>query len=335
MFSDLLIDRCLRFVFDLLLPIVVGYLLVRRTSSAISSPTHAETKASTAHLQARLDRVMWGNIYFLTPVLTCLAFWSKDLRVQDLWLPAIGLLQQGLPLALGWWRSHKFDNPSDRGSYLIASAFANRSVVGIISVWILYGQSGYAAARWVMVAGPFVFYFIGFALARHYHSLDQGRQPSFSLRALLFRKNQLPLLGIVVGITLNLLDTPRHEFLDRAFDPLVHVSAWLFMVPIGASLDFGEMRRYLKPVSDLLAIRFVITPLVCLAVVLALGMQGESFGVVMVLALTPASIGAVILTRLYKLNVHVAAAAYVLTLIVYFVLIFPLILLLSGLGNSS
>ncbi len=335
MFSDVLIERGLRFVFDLLLPIAVGYLLVRRTSPATSSLTHAETRASTAHLQARLDRVMWANIYFLTPVLTCLAFWSKDLRVQDLWLPAIGLVQQALPLALGWWRSHKFDNPSDRGSYLISSAFANRSVVGIISVWILYGQSGYATARWVMLAGPFVFYFFGFTLARHYRSLDQGRRPSFSLRDLLFRKNQLPLLGIAAGITLNLLDAPRHEFLDEAFDPLVHVSAWLFMVPIGASLDFGEMRRYLKPVSDLLAIRFVITPLVCLGVVLALGMKEESFGVVMVLALTPASIGAVILTRLYKLNVHVAAAAYVLTLVVYFALVFPLILLLSGLGNSS
>jgi len=185
-----------------------------------------------------------------------------------------------------------------------------------------------------MVAGPFVFYFFGFTLARHYRTLDQGRPTSFSLGNLLFRKHQLPLLGIAIGISLNLLDVPRHMFLDRMFDPLVHVSAWLFMVPIGASFDFGEMRRYLKPVSDLLVIRFVITPLACLALVSALGVRGESFGVAMVLAFAPASIGAVILTRLHKLNVHVAAAAYVLTLIVYFALIFPLILLLSGEVNS-
>jgi predicted permease len=180
-----------------------------------------------------------------------------------------------------------------------------------------------------MLAGPFVFYLIGFALGRHYRSLHEGRQPSFSLRGLLFQKNQLPLLGIAVGIVLNLLGVPRHVLLDDAFDPLVHVSAWLFMVPIGASLDFGEMRRYVRPVSDLLVIRFVITPLACLAIVLSVGLTGESFGVVMLLAFTPASVGAVILTRLYRLNVHIAAAAYVLTLTVYFAAIFPLIVLLS------
>jgi predicted permease len=326
MFSPVLIERCLRFVFDLLLPVAVGYLLVKRAGA---SSARQGTTRNVDLLQARLDRVMWTNIYFLTPVLTCLAFWSKDLGVQDLWLPVVGLVQQALPLALGWWRSHKFDNPSDRGSYLISSAFANRSVVGIISVWILYGQGGYAAARWVMLAGPFIFYFIGFALGRHYRSLHEGRQPSFSLRGLLFQKNQLPLLGIAVGIALNLLEVPRHALLDDVFDPLVHISAWMFMIPIGASLNFGEMRRYVRPVSDLLLIRFVITPLACLAIVLFVGMTGESFGVVMVLAFTPASVGAVILTRLYKLNIHIAAAAYVLTLTVYFAVIFPLIVLLS------
>jgi predicted permease len=335
MFLNLLIERCLRFVVDLLLPVAIGYVLVGRTSSVVSSVANAATTAPVLRLQARLDRVMWANIYCLTPVLTCLAFWSKDLQVQDIWLPVMGLVQQVVPLALGWWRSRKFDNPADRGSYLISSAFANRSVVGIISVWILYGQDGYATARWVMLAGPFVFYFFGFALARHFRSLDRGQQPSFSMRGLLFQKNQLPLLGIAAGIALNMLGVPRHAVLDRMFDPLVHISAWLFMVPIGASLDFGEMRRYLKPVSDLLVIRFVITPVICLALVAVLGMRGEAFGVVMVLAFTPASIGAVILTRLYKLNVHVAAAAYVVTLFVYFALIFPLILLVSGLSGAS
>lgn len=331
MFSSVLIERCLRFIFDLLLPVVVGYALVRRADAASAALPASE---ATRNLQSRLDRVMWANIYFLTPVLTCLAFWSKDLSVSDLWLPVLGLVQQALPLALGWWRSHKFESPLDRGSYLISSAFANRSVVGIISVWIIYGQAGYAAARWVMLAGPFVFYFFGFAIARHYRSLGEGQQVSFSLRGLLFQKNQLPLLGIAIGIALNLMGAPRHAMFDKAFDPLVHLSAWMFMVPIGASLNFAEMRRYVRPVSDLLAIRFVITPLACLALAMAIGMAGEEFGVVMILAFTPASVGAVILTRLYKLNIHIAAAAYVLTLIVYFAVIFPAILLVSGMLSS-
>ena len=233
-------------------------------------------------------------------------------------------------MALGWWRSWKFDAPADRGSYLIATAFANRSVVGIISVWILYGQSGYATARWVMLAGPFVFYFFGFALAGHYRSLQDGKQQSASLWGLLIGKHQLPLLGILAGIALNAFGVTRSQLFDTAFDPLVHLSAWLFMVPIGASLDFGEMRRYVKPVADLLLIRFLVTPLICLVAVFALGLRGEYFGVVMVLALAPASVGGVILTRLYKLNVHITAAAYVLTVTFYFLFVFPLILVIDA-----
>ena len=273
---------------------------------------------------------MWSNIYFFTPFLTCIAFWKKDLTLRDAWLPLLGLLQQALPMALGWWRSFKFESPTDRGSYLISSAFANRSVVGVISVWILFGQSGYATARWVMLVGPFVFYFFGFALAGHYKSMEGGEGKTMSLRGLLVGKHQLPLLGILLGIALNAFSIERAAIFDQVFDPLVHVSAWMFMVPIGASLDFGEMRRYLTSVLDLLAIRFLVTPIVCLIAAWAIGLTGESFSVLMMLSVTPASVGAVILTRLYKLNVHIAAAAYVLTITFYFFIVFPLILLVDA-----
>ena len=145
---------------------------------------------------------------------------------------------------------------------------------------------------------------------------------------MLLNKTQLPLVGIVVGGVLNYTGVDRTELLDGVFRGLIHVVAWTFLVPIGASADFGKMRRYWRDVADLVPLKFVVIPLLLYALSYVAGLGEVALGTVVVCAATPTAINAVMTAKLHDLNQHVVMAAFVLTTAVYLFFVFPALLFL-------
>ena len=307
---------------DLVAPVAVGYALRRRT-----------------RLSPRFfDRVMVFNLVALVTTLSALSFWKISLKPEFIWLPILGVVMQIVPGVVSLFRvKGRYDCPLDQGSYILSMMLSNRGLAGVVTLYILLGpkkgEDAYACSRLVMFLAPFVTYLFCFPLAASFSEKGRGavRGRASWLRIMLSWR-QIPLLGVAAGVVLNQTGWPRPEFLTPVFTAFVHVAAWMFLVPVGYSVDFSAIRRCSHDWVGLCAIKFVVAPLVIYALARLLGIEGVALTTVVVLACAPTAINAVIVARLCRLNLHVATGAFILTMVVYILVVAPLILLFLGRG---
>ncbi len=306
------VAKLLQFAVDLLLPLAVGYFALRRL------PGH----------QRVADVLLRLGMLGCAPLLALVSVWKMQLTWELLWLPVLGVLMQVLPGAVGFYRvKRKFADPLEQGAYVVSVMLSNRGVVGAITIAVLFGEQGYAWANLIMLLAPVVVYSFCFPLAQHYHQRSHGdagrRKPWWSL---VLTVNQAPTLGLLIGALLNVTHTARPAWGDAAFVPLVHAFAWLCVLPIGMTLDGGQVRRYLPHTVDQLWLKFLFTPLLVGALAYAVGLRGGVLATTVILACSPTAINAVIVARFNRINADFAMASVLVTTMVYLVLLPALLL---------
>ena len=310
--------KVLLFFVDLVFPLCAGY----------AAGTRPEVSSKL------LDRVMRWAIWTVMPVLALLSLWKVQLSWKLAWLPLLGVLMQVIAGLVGWLRVRaKPHGALGSGSYMLATLLSNRGILGALAVFILLGEEGYGYSRLVVLFAAPMLFGVYYPVARYFrlnYLAEEGEE--VSILSALFHRNQMPVLGVAGGLLLNVFGVPRPEFLGYVFQAVVHLSAWAFLVPVGASMDFGEMRAHWRHVVDVLPVKFVLTPLGVWAAAWALGVDGMALSVVVLLAASPTAINAVVTAKLFRLNHHVAAAAFVLTTGFYLVVVFPCVLVLWSLG---
>jgi len=77
-------------------------------------------------------------------------------------------------------------------------------------------------------------------------------------------------------------------------------------------------------IFDLIPIKFIVTPLISYLVVCQLIQDPVLRQTVFLLSLMPTAINAVVTARLYGLNIHITAAAFILTTVAFLVAVYPL-----------
>lgn len=301
------------FIFDLIFPLIVGYILRRRSDN----------------YEPLTNRLMLLNLYFLFPLAGLLSFWVIRLEASLIFLPLAGVLMQTLAGFLGYQRVKKFSDPLERGSYLLACILSNRGVIGSLSVFFILGETGYALARLAIVLESVVLYSFCFPLSSYYYRKNGSvNNTDISLKTIFLNKSQIPLAGLILGFFLAILQIPRPRFFAELFNILVHVSAWFALIPVGYSIDFIKINNYLKKVWDVVAIKFLATPVVVLLITIPLMNNNLNiFVTLMVLAFAPTGINAVVTAKIHKLNIHVAMGAFILTTVVYLLIVYPLVFL--------
>jgi hypothetical protein len=223
--------------------------------------------------------------------------------------------------------NRKYDEPLDKGGFILGAMLSNRGVIGILTVFAIYGETGYALVQIIMLTSPLIVQLFCFPLAEHYYqSHYQQERKRTPLLALFLNRRQMPLIGIVLGIGLNLSGVFRPAALGEIFPYLVHISAWLFVIPVGYSLVFRELRNHWKNTLDVFWIKFLATPLLMYLILQPLNLDATVRNVLLILSFAPTAINAVITSRLFRLNVHVPMTAFVLTTIFYLLFVLPLIL---------
>ncbi len=304
----------LTFFFGLVLPLVTGHLLTRKSGFDGKS----------------LDPLIDFTITGILPVLAFLSFWNVELDISLVSLPFIGLAMQLVPGGIAWLRTgSKPGNSLEKGSYILSNLLCNRGIIGGLTVFILLGEEGYAYSQLTIILGLPSLLAVGFPVARHFHARHHpSAVRSTSLRGCLFDKRQAALIGLVAGILLNYAGVRRPESAGAAFNALIMTAAWTMLVPVGASLNFREMKAYWRIVLDIIPIRFVISPLVIYVLGVLCGLEGVPLLTVVTLSFSPTAINAVVISKLYSLNEHLAGAAFFLTTIIYMAVIFPALLLI-------
>lgn len=296
---------------DLVLPLSAGYALRRTTRLPMKI----------------FDRLMFLNLVVIVTSMGVIGFWDMKFERALLWLPVMGILQQVVGGAFGFARAHwKYPDPHEKGGYILAAMLSNRGNVGMLSMFVLYGEEGYRFSQLTICLSLPVVLLFCYPLAAYF----SGKAGAYTqserslLRRVALNPRQLPLLGVAVGILLYLSGHSRPEFFGQVFPWLVHVAAWCFLVPIGFSMEFSEMRRYWRNVVDLLGVKFILSPLVVTAVAYLVGLRGPALAAVLVLSCAPTAINAVVASKLHNLDIHLPVTAFIFTTLVYVAVVFPL-----------
>ena len=304
------------FFIDLILPLVVGF--------ALRGRVHVEEKT--------FEKVMLFDLIVIVSVLCALSFWNAELELKLIWLPPIAALTVFAPGYLGTLRAKaKYSSPLDQGGYALAAFLSNRNTAGTITVFLLLGEAGYAYSRLYAPVNWILVYLFCFPMANAYRAKglgDAGQRPP--LWKVLFDRKQIPLLGIAAGALLNCSGLERPEVVERVFPWLVHLSAWMFLVPLGYSIDIEEMRNVSHDWSGILFLKFIFTPLVAYVAGKLVGLEGPVLYTVVILSSSPSAIQSVIISRLTGLNSHIAMGAFILTMVTYLVIVVPIIFAIVG-----
>ena len=140
-----------------------------------------------------------------------------------------------------------------------------------------------------------------------------------------FGWNQVSLLGMAGGALLNANGVLRPEEFTPVFQWTVHVNAWVGMLPVGFLIDFRAAAPYYRNVVDLIPLRFVILPLLCWYTAHLVFTDTVLLNTLLVIASTPTAINAVLTAQLYRLNVDLVVAAFLLTTVLFLFAVFPVI----------
>jgi hypothetical protein len=310
-------EKLLVFLTDLILPIVAGYLLQKQ--KRLGDPF--------------FNKMMKFGIVFITPFTVTISFWGSGISAENMWLPILGVVMQMVPFAVGYFvAKKKYSNPLEQGSYILAAMLLNRGVVGSLSVYILFGEVGYSSAQLVMLLSNLVLFTFCFPMARYFSEQNKEEKSAKpTLKSILLNPTQLPTLGIAAGIVLYFAGVSRPPALAKVLDVTVHITAWLSLIPVGYSIDFGKMKGYWKSIWDIIGIKFILTPALLYLPARLLIRNDAILYAFLVLAASPTAINAVVTAKLNKLNVHVAMAAFILSTAVYVLVIFPALLILHAL----
>lgn len=161
------------------------------------------------------------------------------------------------------------------------------------------------------------------------HRRAERNRSAFRWRRL-FGWNQVSLLGIGAGLLLNAAGVGRPEILGDIFPALVHAGAWIALLPVGCLISFRKARSYLGKVREITLLRFVLMPLFIWCAARFFFTDPVLLDTMLLCALAPTAINAVLTSRLYELNTDLAVSSFVSTTALYLLVIFPLFVLLHG-----
>ena len=316
-------ERILLVFTDILLPLAAGYLL----------------KAHNIMPQKVCNWLIRFNVVVMVTVMTLMSFWVLPLSPQLLWLPVIGVLITAVPGMIGArFFAGTFQNYLDKGAYVISSMLSNIGTIGGLCAFIMYGEAGFAYVQLVAAPQNILMVAAAFPLAKDYYEKHKAAEQKVKLQ-LCFREmfitwNQIGILGMAAGIALQFLGIRRPEAVGVLFNNLVYILAWVSLLPVGYLIDFSRAGMYYRKVTGMLWLRFVIVPVIFYFLFKQLFTDQVMLGTLLIVAGTPSAINAVITAQLYKLNVDITIASFLLTTVVFVLIVFPLFFVYIHLGGQ-
>lgn len=306
-------SRIFEFFLSVILPIIIGYLI----------------KELFKVKKERLDILLFINIMLILPISVALTFWNMKLNSSMLLLPIIGFITPLISGAIGYFLCHKkYDDPKQQGSYILASMLNNRGAIGGLTMFILYGEIGYAYVNLILLFASITVFFIAYPMASYFSNRSSNEKRSF--KSFVFKKTNLPILGALAGIMLNLFAGERPEFITPYINPLIKSMAWLSLIPVGTSIDFHGVKKHIKKTLDISLVRFILMPLLTASVAYPLIADMQMATTVVLISMMPVAINSVVISKLTKLDEDVSVSAFLFSTAVYMFIIFPALTIILG-----
>ena len=305
--------KFLVFFSNVVLPLIVGYTIQRISRIP----------------REKFNIMIRINLALFLPIATMLSFWNMNFTRDVLILPVIGFIIPLVGLILGILIGNiRYDSSSKRGSFIACAMLSNRKTIGGLTAYIIFGEVAYLNMNLVLLFNDITSYMIAHPVGHYYGHADKGGY-RVTLKSLVFRITNIGILGILIGIILNLSGIERPAVFAQILDKLIKICGWIALLPIGASIDLTRVKGYFKDIPSIFLIKFIIMPVLTLLIAFPLIKDPIALATVFIIAISPVAINSVVVAKLNNLDEDLAISAFLTSTTVFIVLIFP-ILLVAG-----
>ncbi|MCG8687541.1 MAG: hypothetical protein MI892_21885 [Desulfobacterales bacterium] len=303
-----------RFIFSIGLVIVgigIGYLIQRLVNyNKISLPVEKTRRG-----------LQKAALLFFNPIAILGATWSANIHdIKIAGLPFIGItaLISGGLLAFAASGMLNLDK-KQTGSFLVCGSFTNIGSLGALFCFLFLGEQGFALVPFYKLFEETFYYAVGFPMAKSF-SDDLSDTPSFLTRVKSALSDIFVLVAVTcigVGLILNLSGIERPEVYTQINQIFIPVAALLLLISIGMAMRFSSVKTFLKPAITVSAIKFILVPVVVVTLGYMLGLDqidnGLPLKVILILSSMPVGFIAMVPPTLYKLDVDLANACWLVT----------------------
>ncbi|HHW12736.1 MAG TPA: hypothetical protein GXX33_07020 [Firmicutes bacterium] len=300
------------------LGIVIGGLLTGYVFRLMIDHNLIKTSRPVGEIRKTLQKIA---LLGLNPIAFIGAIWVVEWRHAEVAaMPFIGMnnLIVGGILAFLVARLLKMSR-YQTGAYIVCGSFANIGSIGGLVCYYFFGEPGFALVSFYKLLEEFLYYAVGFPIAKSFSSSAAGGEGFITRLKIIFTDIfVLVLLGSIwLGFVLNLSGLPRPEFYQQINFIVIPLSSFLLLVSIGMALKFQRMGPYLKPAFLVAAIKFVVVPLIAIGFGTLVGLgkidNGLPLKVVAVLAAMPVGFIAMVPPTIYDLDVDLANTCWIVT----------------------
>ena len=280
--------------------------------------------------KAILRLVIKANVVVVATFLSTVSFWSVKITPELLWLPISTIPICFLPVAIFYlFEKRRFQDPREQGSYMISMMLGNIGTLAGLCSYVLFGPIGFAYIQLIGIPQIVIIVLFCFPMGQYYYDLwahkGQKGPMEIHLREMLLTWNQLPAVGVAIGLTLAAFHVEKPDAVSTLFTVLIHLSAWMGMVPVGYDLDLKSARAYAWKLWPLFPIKFLFLPAVLYYLTSLFVSDPAMTTCVILAAAAPTAIFAVASAQLYKLNVDLAESSFLTTTLAFLFLIYPVV----------
>lgn len=200
-------------------------------------------------------------------------------------------------------------NPRDKGVYVQGAFRGNLAIVGLALCVNLYGDAGIAKASIVMSILSLVYNILSiYTLTK---TLTDKKLNLFSM-LISMTKNPL-IIGIVLGIMINLLHIPVHPVIMQTGDYLSQLTLPVALLCIGASLSFADMKDTKTVATIAVIAKLIVSPIIITYIAYLSGFSKMDLGIVFLMSSTPTAAASYIMVKAMKGNETLAANIIVMS----------------------
>jgi predicted permease len=274
------------------------------------------------HLPLPIDRLriflVKLALLFVNPVAIIGALWT--LRLNDgrmAAFPVLGvfaILLGGL-LAIGASKILKLERRK-AGSLFACGFFTNTNAIGGLICFVFLGEMGFALVAFYRIFEEFIYYGVGFPIARLYstdtHEKETWQDKLKRLGTDIFVL--VSLISLFTGGLLNLSGLRRPEFYQMINSVLIPLGTLALLISIGLAMRIKTIQDYLKVCMAISAVKFLIVPVILTLAAFLLGYgkieHGLPLKVVMILSSMPVAFTALVPPSLYDLDIDLANSCW-------------------------
>ena len=254
----------------------------------------------------------------LIPVTVVGSIWIAPLKhIEILSLPLLG----AFAILFGGTLAYIFAGPlglnrEQRGVYAVSGGFTNMGSLGGLITFILLGEAGFALLAIYQVFEKFVYFMIGFPLAKSHssHHREGKSVKSFLSDAVKDPVIAINMVALLLGAALNLAGVERPEYFKTLNQVLVPLGSFVLLISIGLAMQFGPMKKYVYPGLLIIAVKSILVPAATFTLGFLLGLGNIEGGLALkfliVLSAMPVGFMSLVPPTLYDMDLDLANTSW-------------------------